>query len=171
MFPEFFMENEIVLALLSFILILTVMHFPCLRSNISLMISASVSVLLLALHIVTLSFEAFDYRSYLLVIGIQALRHIADKYNYAEIPTEDVRKGYILSMNTVVCFIGSKINGLPMAMTEDLRSRLSEEEAESVVRWKGSKQGSETVTIVKKIPFAIFIALGVLVFLILEVKQ
>ena len=74
-------------------------------------------------------------------------------------------------MNTVVCFIGSKINGLPMAMTEDLRSRLSEEEAESVVRWKGSKQGSETVTIVKKIPFAIFIALGVLVFLILEVKQ
>ena len=54
-------------------------------------------------------------------------------------------------------------------MTEDLEARLTEEEAESVHRWEKSKYGSDTVVIVRKIPFAVFLALGTLLFLAAEV--
>ena len=45
-----------------------------------------------------------------------------------------------------------------------MRSRLTEEEAAAVRRWKDSKYGKEMVVTVRKIPFASFIAVGVLLF-------
>ena len=54
-------------------------------------------------------------------------------------------------------------------MTEDLRSRITSEEAESIHRWEKSAGGKPYVVIVRKIPFAIFIGIGTLAFLIIEV--
>lgn len=46
--------------------------------------------------------------------------------------------------------------GLPTGMTEDLRSRITAEEAESIHRWKNSSLGKPFVVIVRKIPFTSF---------------
>ena len=168
-FAEFFIENDILLLMITFILILTIMNYHWLRGIFVVIIGSITCALLIAFQIIPLAFGALDYRPYILLVGILAIRLIAGKYNYREIPTDQVKRGTILSFGTIAGFIGSRVNGLPVATTEDLRSRLTEEEAESVVRWKDSKFGKDTVVIVRKIPFAIYIALGAVVFLILEV--
>ena len=105
----------------------------------------------------------------LLVLAILCLRMMLEKYNYETIPTAKVKAGDILSAATVFGFTNSRVQGLPQGVTEDLRSRITEEEAASVHRWEKSKYGKEEITLVKKIPFAVFLALGTFVFLTIEV--
>ena len=97
------------------------------------------------------------------------VRLISEKYNYKTIPTSEVRKGNILSAATVMSFKPSRVQGLPTGMTEDLRSRITAEEAESIHRWKNSSLGKPFVVIVRKIPFATFISIGTIIFLLIEV--
>lgn len=106
---------------------------------------------------------------YLIVLAAMLFRLLISEYNYEEINTSDVRKGMILSTSDTMLFVNSKIKGLPMISTEDLRSRLTDEEASSVVKWGKSKSGKKTVKIVRKTPFAIFISLGVIIFVALGV--
>ena len=106
---------------------------------------------------------------YTLVIALMALRMMLEKYGYERIPTSSVSAGQILSAATVMQFAKSRVQGLPTVMTEDLRARLTADEAENVHRWEKSKYGKPEVVVVKKIPFAIFLAIGVAVFFLYEV--
>ncbi len=96
---------------------------------------------------------------------IMIFRYIAEQFNYKEIYTCDVKEGMVLSYSTVALMSKSRVKGLPKYTTEDMASRLTEEEAKSVCRWGLSKYGKEKVTIVRKLPFACFIFLGVLIYL------
>lgn len=109
-----------------------------------------------------------DFKSWIIVFVVMMLRIIAERYNYQEIPTKDVNERMILSASTVLMFRTSRVQGLPECVTEDLRARISKEEAEAVLRWKDSKQGKSTIVIVRKIPFAIFITVGTIIFLLME---
>ena len=104
-----------------------------------------------------------------LVFALILLRMILEKYNYRVIPTAEVKAGQILSLATVMDFSRSRVQGLPQGMTEDLRSRITEKEAESVRRWEHSKYGKSQIVIVQKLPFGIFLAMGVLAFFVYEV--
>lgn len=106
---------------------------------------------------------------YALVIALMVLRSMLEKYGYEKIPTSSVTAGQILSAGTVMQFAKSRVQGLPSIMTEDLYARLTEEEAASVRRWEKSKYGKSEVVIVKKIPFAVFLAIGVTAFFVYEV--
>lgn len=114
---------------------------------------------------------AWSWRLLLLfiVIGMMLLRLVLEKYVYQVIPTQSVKTGDILAAVTVYQFSKSRVQGLPTGMTEDLRSRLTEQEAQSVRRWEKSKYGCAEITIVRKIPFAIFLTVGFLMFLFFEV--
>ena len=103
---------------------------------------------------------------YLVVLAVVMLRVMAEKDNYKTIPTSEVKQGMVLSYGTVMLFVPSRIKGLPVSTTEDIRSRISQEEADSILRWEKSKYGQEQITIVRKIPFAIFIFAGAVVFVI-----
>ena len=86
---------------------------------------------------------------------------------YTDIKTDDVQKGMILSSVSTMMMSSSKVKGLPGISSESLKDRLTEDEAESVRRWGKTKNGQETVTILKKIPFALFLVLGFFVYLII----
>ena len=105
---------------------------------------------------------------YPVVLPVLLLRFFAERYNYKTIPTADAEKGMVLSYATVVSFAPSAVKGLPTQTTEDIRSRLSEEEADSIRRWATSKYGQPTITIVRKIPFAIFISGGTAVYTLIR---
>jgi hypothetical protein len=113
-------------------------------------------------------FNGINYKVYLLLMFVMIFRKISEKYNYIEIPTSSVKAGMILSLGTIVLFKRSKVKGLPISTTEDMRSRISEDEAKSILRWEKSKYGEANITIVKKMPFAIFIILGVVSYLIIR---
>lgn len=111
-----------------------------------------------------------DPLQYLLVFAVVLIQITISNLNYRTIPTREVCKGMILSAATTSLFAFSRVKGLPALSAEDLRSRLTEEEAASVRRWEDSAHGQAQVVIVRKIPFAIFVAVGfILYFLIWSV--
>ena len=105
--------------------------------------------------------------NYILILFAVIFRLITTDHNYKEIPTGSVEKGMILAAISTITFPQSKVRGLPDISKEDLSCRLSETEAQSVRNWGNSKYGSDTVLIVRKTPFAIFITLGVLCYFLL----
>lgn len=81
---------------------------------------------------------------------------------YKTVPTSEIKKGMILSFASSAAMQGSKVKGLPGISSEDLRDRLTMEQAESIKRWGNTRKGLKDLVIVRKIPFAIFITLGFL---------
>lgn len=72
----------------------------------------------------------------------------------------------ILSTTSSMLMQNSRVRGLPPISSEDLRSRLTEEQVGSIGRWASSRNIS-AVMVVRKIPFAIFIFAGFLSYFII----
>ena len=165
-FPFFAENNVLLLSLVSYFLITILREKPIYRSRILLgsCIALDAGMLLLTRSSITAAGVLRMAQTYLLVLFVMWTTWIAGKYVYESVPTEEVKAGMILSKSTIVCFAPSKVKGLPQSSYEDMRSRLTEEEAAAVRRWKDSKYGKATVVSVRKIPFASFIAVGVILF-------
>ncbi len=103
-------------------------------------------------------------KRYLFLVTVILLKIILSEQSYQTIPTGQVRSGMILSTAASLQFLSSRVKGLPHISTEDLRCRLTKEEAESIKRWEHSVAGKPQITIVRKVPFAIFISLGFLAY-------
>ena len=73
----------------------------------------------------------------------------------------------VLSYTTVFKFTQSRVKGLPQTTSENMGSRITQEEADSIIRWADSKYGQETIVILRKIPFAIFITAGYLIYIVI----
>ena len=126
-------------------------------------------ILLQVLKIIPRMRFGIDVKAWAVVLIVMTLRLVAEKYNYQQISVEDLKPRMIPSAYTVISFRTSRVKDLPVGVTEDLRSRLTESEIDAIKRWSQTKQGKDTIIIVRKIPFAIFIFLGTMAFLILEV--
>ena len=101
----------------------------------------------------------FKLENYILVIFIMLCQLIIKANLYEEINISELRKGMILSMTTSIAMQNSRVRGLPQVSMEDLRSRITEDEVNSIKRWAKSRNVN-SLTIVKKMPFAIFIFIG-----------
>lgn len=104
----------------------------------------------------------------IMVLIILLFRSISEKYNYEEIKVQDLKARMILSFGNVLKFYGSRVKGLPTSTTETTDSRLTEAEVESIKRWSKTAKGSDTITIVRHMPFAPFMLLGEILFFILK---
>ena len=113
-----------------------------------------------------------NFSSFLPVIPLMTavlillLRMLISRYNYREIPTENIRVGHILAQTSMPFMMVSSVKGLPKTTDETTRSRLSQEEVDAIHRWKSSKYGQYTVWIVRHMPFAPFISVGTVVYLL-----
>lgn len=107
-----------------------------------------------------------EWRNYLFAALVLVFKALAENYNYQTIHTEDIRPGMILSRVSSALASQSRVKGLPEISDESLKSRLTEEEADSIRRWGKTKQGPEQIVIVRKIPFAIFIFTGFISYVI-----
>lgn len=107
--------------------------------------------------------------SYIVIIIAAAAREFMGEYNYRTISAACVETGMILSCASSALMQSSKIKGLPPLSTEDLRSRLTQEQADSIKRWSKESPLYEKISIVKKLPFAGFIAVGMMIYILLGV--
>ena len=112
-------------------------------------------------------FDRFALINYALAVLFILLRLFISEYDYETIETSSLKKGMILSVATTLQFSNSKVKDLPGQSSENLKSRLTCEEVESVKRWANSKYGTDTVEIVRKMPFAVFISSGAVIFIVL----
>ena len=101
-----------------------------------------------------------EWQDYLLMLFVVFFQRFCAMYNYQLIPTGMVKRGMILSMETVMLFRASRVKGLPNDLSEELTARISEEEANAVRRWGKSAFGKPNIWIVRKVPFAIMIFIG-----------
>ena len=162
--PEFYDKNIALIMILNMIIVLMSYNFKFLDKTIPL-ISLSVTTGI-CYFLTSNGMFQFDYKIYLLVFVVFILRLFAEKYNYQTIPTSKVEKGMVIALSTTLCFVPSNIKGLPKEKnTEDIRSRITAEEAESIKRWEFSKYGQSEIVIVRKIPFAIFISIGSIIYI------
>ncbi len=105
---------------------------------------------------------------YYAVIAIFMLFELfISEFNYDWIPTETVKPGMVLSHLSCMMMAASRVKNLPQSTTEDLRSRLNREQADAVIRWGKTAKGMKKIQIVRKIPFAIFIFLGTICYLVI----
>lgn len=164
-FSNFIKINNIVYFLICVIIVYFANKFKVL--NIKVLIAAL--ALFDALMIVFTRYIPFRkaWYYYLLLLGIMLIKVFAENYNYETICVDELKKGYILSRYDTLLFQNSKVTGLPPLSDETLKSRLTESEVESVKTWSKTKQGKNEITIVRKMPFAIFITVGVICYIIL----
>lgn len=167
--PTGILLDSVLLTAIHFMLILIGMHLAEKINWYIILIMGFVWILSLIFGISHITLSGINWVSYLVVIVLMLFRLVADKYNYKTILATDLKPGMILSVGSVLAFTGSRVSGLPRHTNEDLKSRLSSEEVDSILRWSKSKNGQETITIVRKIPFALFIAIGTVLFTLLEV--
>lgn len=163
---EWFSEHSWAILGINISLILLISSFEFLKK---LPVVITTLVLSVSLSIYTgewfLSLSRLKY--YLLVVVIMLIRLMISEYNYTTIPTSEVKKGMILSSFTTIFMSKSRVKGLPDISKEDMRSRLTAEEAEAVVHWGKSKNGLKEVQIVRKVPYAIFIFSGLLIYFVI----
>jgi preflagellin peptidase FlaK len=166
LFPAFYEDNHLLILFfnLFIILLLQDQKWPEHTAVVVGLTGACVILLLLLRTQIAINWWLY------LIVGLVILtRMFSEKYNYEVIATSTVRPGMILSFNTVVRFQPSRVQGLPLHTTEDLRSRLSEEDVQAILRWEKSKFGEGSIVIVRKLPFAIIISAGMVLFILTEV--
>lgn len=86
---------------------------------------------------------------------------------YEKVKVQDLKKGMILTTFSSILMQNSITKGLPTISTEDLKSRLTMEEVESVKIWAKATH-TEELTVVKKIPFAMFITIGFFIYFVIR---
>ena len=106
------------------------------------------------------------WTTYVVVVTFLIVRLYISRYNYKVIDTSDIKKGMILSRMSSLLMQNSRVKGLPKISDESLGSRISEEEAKSIIRWSKTKKGCAQVTIIRKMPFAVFITSGILLYMV-----
>ena len=167
--PSVVLNDALFLMAVHFVLILLAMLLEPRASWTAVGIMAAVWAASLLTGLTHFSLSGINWKIYIVAILLTWFRAIADKYNYKSIAVSELKPGMILSLATIMLFSGARIENLPVFSSEDLKSRLTPEEVESVKRWAKSKNGHNTIIIVRKIPFALFIAIGTVLFAVLEV--
>ena len=108
-----------------------------------------------------------EWKNYLFVLLFMIIRIFAEQYNYQVIEVAQLKPGMVLSRASSILLQVSRVKGLPGISDETLKSRLTPSEIDSIHRWEKTKAGREKLTIVRKIPFAIFISIGVIVYIVI----
>lgn len=97
--------------------------------------------------------------NYILVLILLICQMTMKTAIYEKVEVSQLKKGMILTTFSSMLMQASITKGLPGISTEDLKSRLTDEEVESIKIWAKATH-TENLTVVKKIPFAIFISIG-----------
>lgn len=102
---------------------------------------------------------SLNIENYILVLVLLICQMTIKTTIYETIEVENLKRGMILTTFSSMLMQSSITKGLPGVSSEDLKSRLSNDEIESIKIWAKATH-TDKLTIVRKIPFAIFISVG-----------
>lgn len=166
LFSEWYAIDSMVVAFAGILFVLSFDRLNFLKHPCSLMVCSGVTAVQAGLSLFG-GDQIWDVRGLMIAAAVFLLRSFAERYNYDVIPATDAKSGMILSYGTILRFMNSNVKGLPQSTTEDMASRITQEQADSIVRWGASPRRQESITVLRKIPFATFITFGVLIYVVL----
>ena len=123
--------------------------------------------LVASLYLMIIPFS-LNVENYVFVTILLALQMIIKSDLYEAVKVENLKRGMILSKYASIIMQTSGIKGLPGVSTESLKDRITDEQIKSIQYWAKRNKISQ-ITIVKKMPFAIFIFSGFLIYLLIGV--
>lgn len=97
---------------------------------------------------------------WLAIIFTSLLKHFNNEYNYEEITVDQLKPGMILSTSSSYIFFNDTLSKYKKISDETLHSRLKEEDIEKIKDLTNKRDYINKITIMKKIPFALFISLA-----------
>ncbi len=153
---EIYAQNQMIFGFVNVFVAIFIYKFDFIKSRISILITVIINIIIL--YFTRPDISSFIGYAFLAIVLI--LRYLLGKYNYKQIPVEELSAGMVLSKMNIILFEKSRVKGLPQSAGESIRDKISDDDVEAVKRWSKSKYGSDKVTIVRKIPFAIFIFAG-----------
>lgn len=160
-YPHVKIPNTVI----SMLLMLCIWKIRSMNFYKSIPLTVVVAVFDLAMTLLTGTITiSTNWITYLIVLAFMVMRLFVSKYNYQTIEAVNIKKGMILSRVSSVLMQSSRIKGLPGISDESLDSRLTEEEAANIIRWSQTTKGLKHVIIVRKIPFAVFISIGTVLY-------
>ena len=165
MAPDFVGFNSHIILIINMLIVIIVPKFDSLNNNFILLLMFILIVIMCSVFKISLF---SDYRIIMFMILIMYLSIICEKYNYRFVKTREITKNMVLAQSTIDVFSRSKIYDLPHTTTEDLRSKLNNAEVAAIKKWEKSKYGQKYIVIVKKMPFALFISIGCMAFVIIS---
>lgn len=134
-------------------------RFPVLKKLKSLVLAGIIAAVS-SLVVKSIPFS-LNPENYLLTLILLICQMTIRTNLYEKIPVSELKKGMILSTFSSLLMQSSITKRLPAVSTEDLKSRLTTEEIESVQIWARATH-TENLVVVKKISFAVFISIGFL---------
>lgn len=164
--PEFYTTNYHMFLIINMLIIMMVSRLDKLDNSIIIII---MSIIIIIIYVVFKINFFISIKNILFVLIVMFLSFLCEKYNYKIIKTNEIQEGMILAQATIYNFSLSKIVNLPHKTTEDLRSKLKKDEIIAIRKWEKTKYGMSEILIVRKMPFALFISLGCVLFIIINV--
>ena len=151
-------NNPLVFALFNIFLIAFISSLVKTKTQKLYLLIFSLALRILLLIFVTTSISSL-FNIFLVIIA-QIARQFVNRYNNITISTSEIKAGDVLTRESLIFMLPSKVNGLPKYTDETTKCRISDSEAEAVKRWETSKYGQPQIRIVRTIPFVPFIFLG-----------
>ncbi len=111
-----------------------------------------------------------DKRTFILWIAIiitGVFRNFVSEFNYKEIDICDLKPGMILSAGSSLQISMIKSAKYSQISDESTRSRLSKENVEYLASFGSKRDDLKRITIVRKVPFAVFIAVSTIVVIVI----
>lgn len=168
--PDLYYSNMILFSIINMFVVIIVTKYQIFKNKWLLIVLGGIDIVMEVMKWMKSGPVRINWLVYVCFAVILLLRMSSEQYSYKLIPTAEVKKGMVLSRASVLSMSISKVKGLPKYTTEDMRSRICEEEAEAIRRWEDSKYGKHEIEIVRKLPFGIFISIGVLVMVLLRIQ-
>ncbi len=103
----------------------------------------------------------FDIFTILLPVIVFILKVISDTFNYEEITISEVEKGMVLSTTSSIV-LSRYIKDILLISDETTKSRLTAEQAENIKKLSYKGKQEMKIKIVRLMPFAIFILIGLI---------
>lgn len=94
------------------------------------------------------------------------IKNFANNYNYNKIGIADIEVGMILSTESSIILSNDKLSQFNRISDESLKSRLTEEDIKAIRDFASKRSYLQEIAVVKKVPFAFFIALATSVILL-----
>lgn len=130
-----------------------------------------VVILLISWIVGRYTFSFPDWKNMLFLLGVFGFQYLVSMHNYQCIDTESIQRGMVLSADTVLSFMTSKVQGLPFDFSEELTAKITDDQAKAVRRWGKTPNGNKEVWIVRKIPFAVMIFLGFIIWMTIRIAR
>ena len=166
-------EENYVLLMLAVDFILTLLLMEIIK-RFSIIIIAVFSIVFVAVASILYGFGLFNLSfgkggllSIIVLLLTIFIRILSGKYNYQEIPVEKLNYNMILSLASSIRINMSFPMEKPLLLTENRKARLTQEQVECIKK-SATKRGLTSVMIVRKLPFAVYIFVGTIIFLSLE---